>query len=224
MNPNIFKTLVSFPLFIGMGTEELKEIVAKTKFSFHTLRDGEKIVDTETRSGMLAMLTDGTAVATTLSDDKGYWMEEDINGPMLVQPEYAFGLAQHFTQCWKAKTVCHLITIDKQEILKLSDKSLIFRLNLLNLLSTQVQKRQAALWRAAPHADEDFVRRFLLVHSIRPAGRKVLHIKVSRLEKELHIERRRISAILRQWEQQGLIYWTRGRLVIPALEKLLNPA
>lgn len=224
MNPNIFKTLVSFPLFIGMGTEELKEIVAKTKFSFHTLRDGEKIVDTETRSGMLAMLTDGTAVATTLSDDKGYWMEEDINGPMLVQPEYAFGLAQHFMQCWKAKTVCHLITIDKQEILKLSDKSLIFRLNLLNLLSTQVQKRQAALWRAAPHADEDFVRRFLLVHSIRPAGRKVLHIKVSRLEKELHIERRRISAILRQWEQQGLICWTRGRLVIPALEKLLNPA
>ena len=72
MNPNIFKTLVSFPLFIGMGTEELKEIVAKTKFSFHTLRDGEKIVDTETRSGMLAMLTDGTAVATTLSDDKGF--------------------------------------------------------------------------------------------------------------------------------------------------------
>lgn len=91
MAADIFKTLVSFPLFIGMGREELENIVAKTKLSFHTMREGEIIVDTTTRSGMLVMLTDGTAVATTYSDDKGYWVEEYINGPVLVQPEYVFG-------------------------------------------------------------------------------------------------------------------------------------
>lgn len=100
-----------------MGRRELENIVTKTKFSFHTLHEGDTIVDTDTRSGMMVMLTDGTAVATTFSDDKGYRVEEEINGPMLVQPEYVFGLAQHFSQLWKAKTVCHLITLDKQEIL-----------------------------------------------------------------------------------------------------------
>ena len=222
MAADIFKTLVSFPLFIGMGREELENIVAKTKLSFHTMREGEIIVDTTTRSGMLVMLTDGTAVATTYSDDKGYWVEEYINGPVLVQPEYVFGLAQHFSQLWKAKTTCHLITLDKQEILKLSDNSLIFRLNLLNLLSTQVQKRQALFWRAAPHSDEESLRRFFLVHSIRPAGRKEFHIKLTRIEKELNIDRRRLSVVLRQWEEQELVEWTRGCLVIPALEKIIN--
>lgn len=222
MVADIFKTLVSFPLFIGMGREELENIVAKTKLSFHTMREGEIIVDTTTRSGMLVMLTDGTAVATTYSDDKGYWVEEYINGPVLVQPEYVFGLAQRFSQLWKAKTTCHLITLDKQEILKLSDNSLIFRLNLLNLLSTQVQKRQALFWRAAPHSDEESLRRFFLVHSIRPAGRKEFHIKLTRIEKELNIDRRRLSAVLRQWEEQELVEWTRGCLVIPALEKIIN--
>lgn len=222
MAADIFKTLVSFPLFIGMGREELENIVAKTKLSFHTMREGEIIVDTTTRSGMLVMLTDGTAVATTYSDDKGYWVEEYINGPVLVQPEYVFGLAQRFSQLWKAKTTCHLITLDKQEILKLSDNSLIFRLNLLNLLSTQVQKRQALFWRAAPHSDEESLRRFFLVHSIRPAGRKEFHIKLTRIEKELNIDRRRLSAVLRQWEEQELVEWTRGCLVIPALEKIIN--
>ena len=171
---------------------------------------------------MLVMLTDGTAVATSYSDDKAYWVEEDINGPVLVQPEYVFGLAQRFSQLWKAKTTCHLITLDKQEILKLSDNSLIFRLNLLNLLSTQVQKRQALFWRAAPHSDEEFLRRFFLVHSIRPAGRKVLHIKLTRIEKELNIDRRRLSAVLRQWERANLVIWTRGCIFIPALEKIIN--
>ena len=222
MAADIFKTLVSFPLFIGMGREELENIVAKTKLSFHTMREGEIIVDTTTRSGMLVMLTDGTAVATTYSDDKGYWVEEYINGPVLVQPEYVFGLAQHFSQLWKAKTTCHLITLDKQEILKLSDNSLIFRLNLLNLLSTQVQKRQALFWRAAPHSDEESLRRFFLMHSIRPAGRKEFHIKLTRIEKELNIDRRRLSVVLRQWEEQELVEWTRGCLVIPALEKIIN--
>ena len=222
MAADIFKTLVSFPLFIGMGREELENIVAKTKLSFHTMREGEIIVDTTTRSGMLVMLTDGTAVATTYSDDKGYWVEEYINGPVLVQPEYVFGLAQRFSQLWKAKTTCHLITLDKQEILKLSDNSLIFRLNLLNLLSTQVQKRQALFWRAAPHSDEESLRRFFLVHSIRPAGRKEFHIKLTRIEKELNIDRRRLSVVLRQWEEQELVEWTRGCLVIPALEKIIN--
>ena len=122
MAAEIFKTLVSFPLFIGMGREELENIVAKTKLSFHTMREGEVIVDTTTRSGMLVMLTDGTAVATTYSDDKAYWVEEEINGPTLVQPEYVFGLAQRFSQLWKAKTVCHLITLDKQEILTCSPR------------------------------------------------------------------------------------------------------
>lgn len=222
MAADIFYKLLSFPLFIGMGRRELENIVTKTKFSFHTLHEGDTIVDTDTRSGMMVMLTDGTAVATTFSDDKGYRVEEEINGPMLVQPEYVFGLAQHFSQLWKAKTVCHLITLDKQEILKLSDNSLIFRLNLLNLLSTQVQKRQALFWHAPLHTDEEFLRRFFLVHSIRPAGRKVVHIKISRLEKELNIDRRRLSAVLRQWEQQGLVEWTRGCLIIPALEKIIN--
>lgn len=222
MASDIFKTLVSFPLFIGMAHDELKNIVAKTKLSFHTLHEGETIVDTTTRSGMLVMLTDGTAVATTYSDDKAYRVEEEINGPVLVQPEYVFGLAQRFSQLWKAQSTCHLITLDKQEILKLSDNSLIFRLNLLNLLSTQVQKRQALFWRAAPKSDEEFLRRFFLVHSIRPAGKKVFHIKLSRLEKELSIDRRRLSAILRQWERQSLVTWTRGCLVAPALEKIIN--
>lgn len=222
MAADIFKTLVSFPFFIGMGREELENIVAKTKLSFHTMHEGEVIVDTTTRSGMLVMLTDGTAVATTYSDDKAYWVEEEINGPTLVQPEYVFGLAQRFSQLWKAKTVCHLITLDKQEILKLSDNSLIFRLNLLNLLSTQVQKRQALFWRAAPNSEEEALRRFFMVHSIRPAGRKVFHIKLVRLEKELNIERRRISIVLRQWEEQGLVTWTRGCLDIKAMEKVIN--
>lgn len=79
MAADIFYTLLSFPLFIGMGRRELENIVTKTKFSFHTLHEGDTIVDTDTRSGMMVMLTDGTAVATTFSDDKGYRVEEEIN-------------------------------------------------------------------------------------------------------------------------------------------------
>ena len=69
---------------------------------------------------------------------------------------------------------------------------------------------------------EEFLRRFFLVHSIRPAGRKVLHIKLTRIEKELNIDRRRLSAVLRQWERANLVIWTRGCIFIPALEKIIN--
>ena len=56
----------------------------------------------------------------------------------------------------------------------------------------------------------------------RPAGEKNFHIKMDRLAQELNVKRLKVSVALNELETQGLIELHRGRISIPALEKLIN--
>jgi hypothetical protein len=56
--------------------------------------------------------------------------------------------------------------------LRLTSDSLISRLNLLNLISTALQKRQRDAWHSVPHDLNQRICRFFVSHCMHPGGRK----------------------------------------------------
>ncbi|MBQ2498172.1 MAG: winged helix-turn-helix domain-containing protein, partial [Prevotella sp.] len=56
---------------------------------------------------------------------------------------------------------------------------------------------------------------------LRPAGPKLLHIKMTRLASELNDSRLNVSQTLNRLQTAGLLTLGRGRIDIPALERLL---
>ena len=218
----LYGKFVTLPLFVGMSKDDLEDIIAKTKFDFFKVEAGRTIVKEGVRSGQLLLLIDGEVCVRTSADDHGYSVEEFAKASWVIQPEHTFGLTQRYTCSVTALTTCNLVCIDKKETLRLSNNSLIFRLNLLNILSTALQKRYQMAWKSVPDTLELRIVRFFIDHCAHPAGHKVFHIKRKRLAAEVNDNRERVSAVLHTMNVQGKLFLHRGCIEIPSLERLIN--
>lgn len=118
-------------------------------------------------------------------------------------------------------TDVNFITIDKKEVTNLSDSIIVFRLNLLNILAAQVQQFRRSPWGFCPSELRERIARFIASRCQSPAGPKTVHILMERLGCELNASRLEISRALNAMQAEGLVVLSRGRIVIPELERLM---
>ncbi|MBR1414588.1 MAG: Crp/Fnr family transcriptional regulator [Prevotella sp.] len=218
----LYDHLLRFQLFQGLSRSELLQMAGNTKFGFLKEPSGCVLLrDGDTCQG-LYFLVSGSLAVSTRSADGGYRLEEQLSAPWLLQPEALFGAHPRYSGTWRTATPCHFITLSKDEVLRLLDDFLIIRLNLLNLFSTQAQRRGQQQWQSTPKPLRNRFQRFLLHRCVYPAGPKELHILMTRLADELCSSRLDTSHMLNALQTDGLVQLHRGRISIPSLEKLLQ--
>ena len=135
----IYDKLLQFPLFQGMSRDDLEIVAGHTRFGFLKIASGRPIVKKGDACVHLYFLINGTVRVKTYADDYGYSVEEQISAPYIVQLEGIFGYHQRYTHDFIAVSDVNFITIDKEELVRLSEDFLVFRLNILNSFATQVQ-------------------------------------------------------------------------------------
>jgi CRP-like cAMP-binding protein len=219
-NLKLYDHLLSFSLFQGLSHTELLQMAGNTKFGFLKLPAGKTLIREGAPCQTLFFLISGRLALTTTSDDRTYRIEEQLAAPWMLQPEVLFGAQTRFTHHVSTLTESHFITLSKEEVLRLLDDFLIIRLNLLNLYATQSQRRAATAWRRCPQTLTDRIVRFLLDHSVYPAGPKQVHILMRRLAQEVNDSRIDVSHALNELQSRGLIVLHRGRIEVPLLEHL----
>lgn len=219
---NIFDRLLLLPLFQGMNSTDLGLVAGQTKFGFHHHEQGKTIISEGDVCDHLCFLMKGTLEVTATASDHGYMFSEFIQAPDILQPEHIFGLNQHYTRSFTTVTPCNIMTLDKSEVMMLTDEYLVFRLNLLNIISTQSQRQQRRLWHTPPVDLRQRIARFFESHCLKPAGPKTIHIKMTRLAEELNDSRLDISVALHEMQDKGLVVLKRGCIEIPDLRLLLS--
>lgn len=216
----LYDKLIELPLFIGISTDELSDIVGQTKFGFHKLAVDRPLVSTDDKCTQLFFLMSGTLRVVSYADNYRYRIEEELSAPAVIQPEHLFGLQQRYTKDFIAHTDCSLLSLDKAEVLRLLDSYLIFRLNLLNSISMQAQRMSRIPWRQQScDIRQQFVN-FLRLRCLTQAGCKVLRIRMEELAKELHQSRLNVSRMLNALQNEGLLTMSRGIIIVPQLETL----
>lgn len=218
----LYDTLLALPLFLGMSRNDLHQAAGRTKFDFHKIPAGGEIVKEGDRCLYLFFLLSGDIDVITEADDHGYSVIEDITAPEIFQPERIFGLNQRFTHTYKAKTDCSIMRIEKPDVFRLAEEFRIFRINLLNIVSTQTQKLYRRALRVPPKTLDERIIRFFEAHCLRPAGEKTFHIKMARIAEEVNDSRLDVSRALNRLKDASLLQLYRERIYIPALEKLIN--
>lgn len=216
-----YDRLLGLPLFQGMSGYDLDEVVAHTKFGFHKTGPGKTILREGDACDALCFLLRGRLIARIEADDHGYAFEEEEDGPCILQPERLFGLTQRYTRTYTTASPCQLLTIDKQEVLRLTERFGIFRLNLINIISTQSQKMSRLPWHVSSNTRQRIIQ-FFETRCNRPSGRKVIRIKITRLAAELHVGKQAISEEMNRMRDEHLLTFSRGIVHIPALEQLLS--
>ncbi len=218
----IYNSLLALPLFLGMSRNDLQQAAGQTRFDFRKVNEGETIVKENEPCTHLYFLLDGEVMLKTESTDRNYSIEEKIQAPETFQSERIFGLYPHFTHTYTAFRNCSLLCIAKQDVMKLATLFDIFRINLLNLISTQSQKQNLRTLQAPPKSLEERIARFIESNCVSPTGEKTIHIKMTRIAEEVNDSRLDVSKALNHLQSQGLIQLFRERIYIQALEKLTN--
>lgn len=217
----LYDLLLQFPLFQGMSRNELAQVVGHTRFDFSKHSAGKTIAREGDVCHELRFLLNGSLQVETYSDDRAYRVVEQLQAPSMVQMETLFGLTQRYTHTYVAASDVNFVTLSKEEVMKLMDQFLIFRLNLLGLLATQNQKLMHQPWRRHPADLTERVIRFFTSHCLYPAGAKTFYILMTRLAAEVGDSRLDVSRTLNALQRSGVLTLHRGRIEIPSLERLL---
>ena len=223
MNPDLrlYDSLQPFALFQGLSRMELLQLAGQTKFGFQKQAAGKTVVREGDACRQFLFLISGSLSVTTVSDDRRYHVVEQLSAPWLLQPESLFGAHPQYSSTAVTLTESHFITLSKDEVLRLLDDFLIIRLNPLNLLATQSQRRCRWPWRKAPADLRQRIVRFFLDHSVYPAGPKTFHILMNQLAQEVGDSRLDVSRVLNAMQTEGLLRLRRSIIEIPSLERLL---
>ncbi len=220
--PEIHERLLGLPLFQGMSRGDLESAMAQAKFTALTVAKGRTVAREDDACLEFYFLTRGTLSSTKRADDGGYHVTETVQAPDVLQPERIFGLTQRYTRTFRTVTECDLISLGKAEMLMLSDRFQIFRLNLLNMISTRSQRLVLLPWRTKPRTVRHKIVRFIEDRCARPAGEKTLGIKMERLAWEIGESRLNVSRELNAMDSEGLLSISRGCIHVPALERLIR--
>jgi len=218
----LYDKLLCFPLFQGMGHDDLTEMFSHAKLEFCKLAEGKTVVREGENCSLLHLLIDGALRVETKSEDGEYAVIEEVTAPYVIQPECLFGLRLLSRSSFVTATNANLITINKTEVALLCEEFLAFRLNLLNIIATKAQLQFHMVWCRKPACLRERIIRFLVSHSLHPKGRKDVLIYMERLAVEVNDSRLNVSRELRAMQDDGLIKLSRGRIVIPLMEQLLT--
>ena len=218
----IYDQLLQFPLFQGMSRDDLEIVAGHTRFGFSKLPAGRLVVKRGEACQQLLFLINGAVCTLAYADDFSYSVEEIVSAPHIIQLEAIFGYHQHYTREFMTSTDTNFLTIDKEEVFRLTEDFLVFRLNMLNLIATMAQKQLHQLWRKHPLNLRERIIRFFIQHCAYPAGHKVFNILMERLANEMNDSRLSVSRVLNQLQREGLVELHRGKIVIPKLERLMT--
>ena len=219
----MYDNLLLLPLFQGLSISEFTTILEKVRFHFQTIQEGETFIRQGEACQQLCFLLNGKAVAQTMVEKPEYTLSETLDAPTLIEPQSLFGMQPYYTATYQAQTQVKVLTIDKNYIFTELDKYDIFRLNLLNILSSRVQTANQKLWNAYVGTLNEKVIRFITLRSQQPSGgEKMLKITMEDWANLIDETRINLSKLLNELQDKGLLQLKRREFYIPDFEKLTN--
>jgi len=218
---DFFNRLLLLPLFQGIGRGEFVEIAQSIRIGFQRVCHKYVIVRQDELCTRLYFVLHGSVCISRESDDHSFTLTEWQDLPMVVQPEVLFGLSTRYTRTYTVAHSAEIIAVDKAAVRDFLFDYPTFRINYLNLVSTQVQMANRQLWHSpSSSAARRFVQ-FIAARSLRPAGKKELCIQRADLATALQCGGHGIAQMLHTLQDSGLIVLGRGHIMIPTFEKLL---
>ena len=214
--------LTDLPLFQGIGKNELAQFSSSIPHSIAEYKEGEMLASQDSPCRQLILTIRGTVRMHTLSDNNRFTVYERLQSPVALQPEALYGISPHYTHTFVAQTALQALVIPKDGVTRLFSRFEVFRLNIINLLSTYVYRQGRWLWHNMDGDTEKRIVDFIHTHSTYPAGEKILDISMEDFGLQINEPRMNISQALNRLQKKNLILLKRKRIIIPALEKLIQ--
>ncbi len=219
---SVYDKILELPLFQGHSREDLTAILSKVKVEFCHYRKGQVIIGQDDPCRSILFLLDGDVIVSRTSLHKDILFTEQFGSFKSFGAETLFGLRQSYSYSIIAQNDVRTLVLDKAGVTSRLLNYEVFRYNMLNMLTTRIQRCQQALWLP----EEDNVERsFVLLckrNFIHPAGPKTIEGGMVALARMMNKSRIQVSTMLNALEKRQLISLGRKKITIPCFEKLIS--
>jgi len=215
----MFEKIQLLPLFQGLSYKDIQEIFEKVKLNFHQNKEGDALAYRGERCDRLIYILDGSVNAEYSSPDGTYKFVETLDAPALLEPSRLYGLNQKYIRTYRFATDGSTFVITKSTFNTVLLNYHVVRTNMLNMLSTTVQKMSSMLWSTS--SNDSIVNRilqFFYMHSTEVKGKKTLKIKMTDLADILGESRLNVSKALNTMQDMNLLKIKRMSIVINDLD------
>ena len=216
----MYAQLASLPLFQGMSKADIVLAMEKIRIQEIEFKKNTVVVDCGQKCRGLYFLVEGEMDMVSLARGKVFRVTERLPKPFVLEPDRLFGLSQHYLHRFVALTKCKCLYVRKDDILFLLNENIVFRLNMLNALSTLIQRAKGLLWQKHGNSVAESIAIFFRQHSRLRFGPKVFHIRMTDLADAVNVSRLEVSIALNEMEREGKIRLQRGIITIPELDDL----
>lgn len=214
MDFSIYDTLLSLPLFQGLSKHDFDGILAKVRFDFSTISEGETFISRGSLCTHFVFLLNGRIIShRTLADGKLEFCEE-IEAPAMLEPQSMFGIDPTFKKDYIACEDIGLLKIEKQYLYSELYKYSICRMNLLNMLSGRIQVMESGLWALQETNIRERIANIVAGLSEYTSGRKEVRVRMEDLAAILGETRLNVSRTLNELEKDGKIILKRGGFTV----------
>lgn len=218
----MYDTLLQLPLFQGMSKAELSDVIERVRLGFQKVDAGETLFYQGDVCDKLVFVLSGEVEAETIASCGKFSFVERYNRIMVIEPYSLFGMQPCFKSTYRTVGDVSLLALDKRYIYSVLYQYEVFRINLLNLLSSRAEQLYDKVWEISAQELEGRLINFVYSLCATMYGPKTLRVKMEDLACLLDDTRLNVSNVLNKWRKEGLIAMCRKEFVFYDMEKLLS--
>ena len=142
--PSMYETIRELPLFKGIGDEHLSSLLEKTSLDFINLESGQYLWHKNDPVKSLSFILNGVVSQVYQLKNFEISIEERLGKGSVIGAQHLYGLIIRHPSDALAVAPASIMTVDKDQYMKILCSDQIYLLNYLNYLSASTQRRGRA--------------------------------------------------------------------------------
>lgn len=138
---SMYETIMELPLFKGIGSDQLSQMLEKTRVEFLNFEDGEVIAKTDEQVDSIGFLLSGHIRRLHKLSNFKITFEETLGKGAVIGAMNLYGLSNHYISDIQAVGKSSILKIGKSQYMNILRSDEIYLMNYLNYLSAAAQRR-----------------------------------------------------------------------------------
>ena len=137
---SMYHQLMQLPLFQGVSTDKITNLVEKLPFHFLKYRNGEQILAAGDPCTHVKFIVSGKVRLTTPFNHLRVSLSQTLSTPHVIAADYLFGRETVYPFSATAEGSCGILQLRKSDYIKMVNSDKVFLFNILNYLSSGSQR------------------------------------------------------------------------------------
>lgn len=211
---SMYNNLLQIPIFQGISTTDLTEILEKVKIHFKKVSKGETFIKEGDKCENIVFVINGSIESIFTGKNSKLIFKEKYQTTQIIEPYSLFGVQTQYTKSYCALTETDLVYIEKKYFLPQFRQYDIFNINILNLLCSRIQASNNKILLCNAFTPEEKILELFAKLSDFRSGEKIMQIKMEDLARLIGETRLTTSKALNAMRDKNILSLKRKEIIL----------